>query len=133
MSLARFYLSWLRQRLTVGDIHIVQVLISNPPDPDGAWWPCVEVRDLLETLQNNGIEGGLRMALFNRRSATRRGMLDGGDQERALAARYREQADPFLDRWPRTAAVFRDLAETYERHAHRYDKDAEKRRTGFEQ
>jgi hypothetical protein len=120
-----------RHRLEVGDIHIGQVLVSSPSDADGAW-PCVEVRDLLETLQNTGVEDGLRTALFNRRGATSRGMLDGGDQERILAAKYREQAEPFLDRWPRTATVFRDLAEIYERHARRYEEDAEKRRTGLE-
>ncbi len=61
-----------------------------------------------------------------------RGMLDGGDQEFELATKYRKQADQFADRWPRTAAVLRGLAEDYEREARRYEEEAERRRKGFE-
>jgi hypothetical protein len=120
-----------RQRLTVGDVHIGMVLASCPADPDGAW-PCEEVRDLLEALQSREVEDGLRMTIHNRRGATSRAMLDGGDQERTLAATYREQAQRFLDRWPRTAAIFRALAESYEHQARILDEGAEKRRTGFD-
>jgi hypothetical protein len=120
-----------QHRLIVGDIYLGKVLVSSPADPDGAW-PCVEVRDLLEALQSRQVEEGLCTALFNRRGVTMRRMLDGGDQEQALAENYREQAKPFEDRWPRTAAVFRDLAEMYDSHARHYDEDAERRRKGFE-
>jgi hypothetical protein len=75
----------------------------------------------------------MRTQLFNRRGVTMRGMLDGGDQERALAAEYKEQAERFVDRWPRAAAMLRDLAETYEGQARQYDQDAERRRKGFDE
>ncbi|HVR10646.1 MAG TPA: hypothetical protein VMW75_21550 [Thermoanaerobaculia bacterium] len=120
-----------RQRLTVGDVHIGTLLASSPADPDGTW-PCVEVRDLVEALQSRDIEDGLRTALYNRRAATSRGMLDGGEQERALAAKYHAQAERFLDRWPRTAAILRALAGSYEHEARMIDEGAEKRRTGFD-
>ncbi len=59
-------------------------------------------------------------------------MLDGGDQERDLAAKYRKQSEQFIDRWPRTAAVLRSLTEDYEREARRQEEEAERRRKGFE-
>jgi hypothetical protein len=107
------------------------MLASSPAAPDGIW-PCVEVRDLLETLQVAKVEDGLRIRIHNNRDVTMRGMLDGGDQEFELAAKYRSQADQFADQWPRTAAVLRSLAEDYELEARHYDEDAEKRRKGFE-
>jgi uncharacterized membrane-anchored protein YhcB (DUF1043 family) len=59
-------------------------------------------------------------------------MLDGGGQELELAAKYREQSEQLADQWPRTAAVLRGLAESYERVARHYEEDAERRRKGFE-
>ena len=118
-------------RLEVGDYHIGQVLASSPAAPDGTW-PCVEVRELFETLQSARMESGLRTQLYNDGGVTMRGMLDGGDQERDLVTKYKEQAERFVDRWPRTAAILRDLADSYERDARRFEEDAERRRTGFE-
>jgi hypothetical protein len=119
------------RRSEVGDLHIGQMLASSPPAPDGIW-PCVEVRDLLESLQSAKVEDGLRLRLHNDRGVTMRGMLDGGDQELELATKYRKQADQFADQWPRTAVILRGLAEDYEHEARHYDQDAERRRKGFE-
>ena len=119
-------------RLGVGDSHIGMVLASSPAaDPDGTW-PCVEVRDLLETTQSEEIENGLQIQIYNNRGATRRGVFDGGEQELELAAKHKERAMQFSDRWPRTAAIFRSLAEGYEREARHFDETAERRRKGFE-
>jgi hypothetical protein len=118
-------------RVVVGDLHIGNVLASSPAAPDGLW-PCIETRDLLETLQNAKVEDGLRIQLHNDRGATSRGMLDGGDQELELAAKYRSAAEQLADQWPRTAAVLRSLAQDYEYEARHYEGDAERRRTGFE-
>jgi len=119
------------RRLDAGDDHIGAMLALSPADPDGTW-PCVEVRNLLETLQSTDIENGLQRQICNDRGATSRSMLDGGDQERDLVAKYREQAEQFADRWPRTAAILRNLADTYEHWARYFEADAERRRTGFE-
>ena len=118
-------------RLEVGDVHIGHVLASSPTDADGKW-PAVAVRDLLETLQSSNIEDGLRTQLYNSRGAASRGLLDGGEQERALVAKDREQADALIDRWPRIASVLNDLADGYDREARRHDAEAELRRTGLE-
>ena len=70
--------------------------------------------------------------MFNSMGVTSRGVLEGGDQERGRAACYREQAERFHDRWPRTAAVLYDAAESLESAARRHDDEAERRRTGFD-
>ncbi|HVV48906.1 MAG TPA: hypothetical protein VHO06_04550 [Polyangia bacterium] len=117
--------------LRPGEHHIGAVLAAGPGDPDGLW-PCVVIRDLLERLQNAEIDHGMRLAIANRRGATSRGLLDGGDQERELAAKYREQGVGLRDKWPRMAAIVEDLAEGYEREARRHDAEAERRRRGFD-
>lgn len=119
------------RRLVVGDVHIGQVLTSAPSDPDGAW-PCAEVRDLLERVQTASMEKGFYTRIVNSRGVTSRNQLDGGEQEWDLAAKYREQAETFVDRWPRTAAVLRRVAAWYERWARRQDDESERLRRGLE-
>jgi hypothetical protein len=119
------------RRLRVGDLQIGKVLAACPPDADAAW-PCQEVRDLLELVESEEIERGFEGEIFASLGVTTRGALDGGDQERDRAKRYREQAERFYDRWPRTAKVLNAAAEDFERAARRHDADAERRRTGLE-
>jgi hypothetical protein len=119
------------RRLEVGDLHIGQVLAASPPERDGVW-PAVAVRDLLESVQSPEIEDGLRTQLFNDRGTTSRGVFDGGEQERVLVAKYREQAEQLVDRWPRVAAVLNDLADSYERDARHEDAIAEQRLSGLD-
>lgn len=118
-------------RIEVGDVHIGMVLASCPSDPDGGW-PCRVVRDLLEKLQSPKIESGFQNAIHNSRGGTRRGLLDGGEQERSLVKKYLAGADQFIDAWPRTAAVLRLMAASYEREARRHDEDVERRQKGFD-
>lgn len=123
---------WEERRLKVGDLHIGHLLAASPPDPEGAW-PCQAVREVLERVQSPWIERGMETEMFNSMGVTSRGVLDGGEQERSRAAIYREQAERFHDRWPRAAAVLHDAAERFESAARRYDDEAERRRTGFDQ
>jgi hypothetical protein len=119
------------QRLRVGDLHIGKVLATCPPDADGAW-PCEEVRELLDVVESKEIEEGFEGEIFASLGVTTRGVLDGGDQERDRARLYREQAERFYDRWPRTAKVLNAAAEAFERAARRHDAEAERRRTGLD-
>lgn len=119
------------RRLRVGDLHIGKLLASGPPDPDGAW-PCQAVRDVLESVESEEIERGFEGEIFGSLGVTTRGVLDGGDQERDRARLYREQAERFYDRWPRTAKVLNEAADDFDRAARRYDADAERRRTGLD-
>jgi len=118
-------------RRAVGEIHIGNVLAFAPADPEGTW-PCVGVRDLLERVQLQDLEQGLRTQIYNNRGATVRSPEAGGEQERDLVRRYRDDAAKFVDRWPRTAAVLRALADSFESDAGMYETEAERRRRGLD-
>lgn len=130
VSTARSFLAE-RSRVEIGDEQIGQALASAPADPDGTW-PCEAVRDLLEELQNERIDRGLEIRVFNNRGVTSRSLDEGGQQEWTLAEGYRARAQQLVGRWPRTAAIFRRLAETYEADARREDAEAERRSRGLD-
>ncbi len=113
----------------VAEMLLGQILANASADADGAW-PCQPVRDLLEDLQNGRVERSLTEVLYNRRGLTARSPEDGGQQEQALAQTYRTQADTLADRWPRIAAVLRDLASMYDTDARLEETRAERFRQG---
>lgn len=111
-------------RATVGDRVIGEVLAYFPPDADGLW-PAEPVRDLIEDLGAPKFEQGLDIGKFNSRGITTRNPADGGAQERALAAQHREWAGRVADRWPRTGALLRQIADSYDEWARREDDQSE--------
>ena len=117
-------------RLTVGDQHLGMALSYAPPDPDGCGIPQV-VRDILEDVDSAAILQGVYIELLNRRGVTVRASTDGGAQERELAVDYRLLANRFADRWPATAQIYRDLADTYDRRARHEDEEAEREHRGI--
>ncbi len=117
-------------RESIGDNQIGRALAGAPADSDGLW-PCQEVRVLLEDLSNDEINGGLQMAVFNRRGVSERLLDDGGQQEQDLAQQYRSRAERFTVEWPQTAAIFRGLALRYEGLGHEEETEAEAIRRGL--
>ena len=111
-------------RTTIGDLAIGEVLAYSPPDPDGLW-PAEPVRDLVEDLASPRLEEGLHTGKFNSRGITFRNPADGGAQERQLAAQHRGSADRVSDRWPRTGALLRRMADHYDEWARREDGQSE--------
>jgi hypothetical protein len=111
-------------RTTIGDLAIGEVLAYSPPDPDGLW-PGEPVRDLIEDLASPKLEEGLHTGKFNSRGITFRNPADGGTQERQLAAQHRGSADRVSDRWPRTGALLRRMADHYDEWARRKDDQSE--------
>ena len=116
-------------RQGIGDTLIGAALAASPADSDGEW-PGAAVRDLIERVKSDDLDRGLTVAVCNQRGGTTRSPTDGGDQERELADRYREQSRRF-SHWPRTAAIFDSLADTYEDEAGIHDRRAEARRLGL--
>ncbi|MXZ02251.1 MAG: hypothetical protein F4Y88_00815 [Chloroflexi bacterium] len=110
-------------RADIGDQMIGTALASSPSDADGDW-PSEAVRNLLDRLDSDEVDQGLLVAIRNQRGVTSRGMTDGGEQERELAERYRADSRRF-QQWPRTAAIFTSLAQSYEHEAGVHDRDAE--------
>jgi tetratricopeptide (TPR) repeat protein len=107
-------------RRAVGDIVIGEVLAYVPSESDGLW-PPRPVRDLIENLASGELEIGLQTGKLNSRGIVTRVAMSGGEQERALAAEYRGWADRVADGWPRTAALLRTLAATYDAWGRRED------------
>lgn len=117
-------------RLDVGKQHIGWALAHTPPGPDG--WPRDDVARLIGRLDDDQIDRGLQLRIHNERGVTSRGLADGGDQERELAAKYRAAAGRFSDTEPRVAALLNAVADSYEDQARHHDADAERHRRGLD-
>jgi hypothetical protein len=113
------------KRAAIGDEQIGQVLASSPIGTDGVW-PAEPVREIIENIGNVRLDTGLHIGKTNKRGITTRGFFDGGDQERELEKKYREMATKISTRWPRTARVLRDIADSYQHVARRHDSEAER-------
>ena len=111
-------------RRVVGDIVIGEVLAHTPADSNGLW-PALPIRDLIEGLASPDLEKGLQTGKFNNRGIVTRDPASGGELERALAGQFSGWAERVADQWPRTAAMLRGLAATYETWGRREDEEAE--------
>ena len=109
------------KQLRVCDSQIGQILSYAPSSPDGSW-PCIEVRNLIEEIQSQRLESGLRIGRYNQRGVFCRDT--GGKQEWELAKKYRAYADQVRAQWPRTAALLDGLAKGYEGEAKQWDEEA---------
>lgn len=112
-------------REDIADQKIGDVMSASAVDPDGAW-PQRAIRDVIEEVRSEELERGFSIGLYNRRGVTTRGMRDGGQQERDLAAQYRVYANATALEWPRTAALLESIAQDYEREARSHDERAER-------
>lgn len=73
---------------------------------------------------------GFNSGCFNKRGVHSRGVFDGGDQERDLAAYYRKQATALQISHPRLAGMLNRVAESYDRHGLMEDLEVRLRREG---
>jgi hypothetical protein len=112
------------QRGDSGDYQIGKLLASSPSEPDGSW-PCIAVRNVLESIPGDSALRAFETAIFNQRGCTTRSLHEGGEQERDLAKKYHRHADECQMRWPRVSAALRSLARGYEADAHRMDERAD--------
>lgn len=117
-------------RLDVGLEQIGEVLIHTPAAHQG--WPSSEVADLIEELDEDQIDHGIGIGLSNARGVTTRSLTEGGEQERKLAAEFRQRAARFRDSHHRVARILNATAEGYEAHARREDREAERQRRGLD-
>ncbi|UDK97558.1 hypothetical protein EYB33_15135 [Lysinibacillus sphaericus] len=113
-------------RSKVVDIKIGEILSHSPSGSDGIW-PHEGVRGIFEYLENDVIERGFIVALFNQRGFTSRSIGEGGKQERNLASNYDSQAIELQFTWPRTASILKQISQGYVRDAVWEDTEAELR------
>lgn len=104
---------WKRREFAGGDLQIAFILAHTPGDNDGAW-PHVGVRNLIERLNNGLIDRHIQIENYNNRGVVTGGLNDGGKKERELAERYKKMSDTVKAKWPRTGAMLRTMAESYE-------------------
>ena len=125
--------TWVREARTllekadrkeIGDDRIGK-LLRYGPEPVGDEWPAKAIRDIIEESSSIELEEGFRVEVYNSRGVTTRGPIDGGQQERDLAAKYRRYALHSSTLWPRTAALLNAISKSYERDAIRHDLDAD--------
>ncbi len=113
------------QRLAVGDLQIGQLFARSPRDDDGAV-PLVSIRDVIEICKSDEIERGFVLGLHNLRGVHSRGLYEGGQQERELAAMYDAYSKACAN-WPRTAKALKSVARDYLRQAEEEDDRAQAR------
>ena len=112
-------------RTVIADQQIGSILAHSPNDPEDKGWPHRIIRNLLEKLNNDQINLGLKIGRFNMRGVFSRSPYEGGNQERALASQYQEWATLSRIKWPRMASILGTIAQEWEDLAKREDARAE--------
>lgn len=113
-------------RLDVADVCLGKLLSGAPAGKDGVW-PCEPVRQVMEDVHSKSMMRGACTGLYNSRGVTWRG--EGGNQERALADKYRAWANALQYSHPFVASqLLMDMVKTYEDEANREDTEAGIRR-----
>lgn len=106
-------------RLDIADLCIGKLLSHAPSGNDGVW-PCEPVREVMEEVHSKAMMDGARTGLYNSRGVTWRG--EGGDQERALAEKYRAWGNALQYSHPFVASeLLMGMVATYEHEAVRED------------
>jgi hypothetical protein len=117
-------------RSGMADVSIGQILAYSPSDADGGW-PAAPVRELIEEIGSQELEDGIIIGRRNARGVFHKAMYEGGGQERGLARQAAEWATVATG-WPRTQAMLRRLAGSWEEHAKREDQRAKHDEMRFE-
>ena len=112
-------------RAEQGDLRIGQLLSKAPPDENGLW-PCRSVCEVMETVHSEHIAYGFHLGVRNARGVHMRG--EGGDQERAIAAKYQRLARELDFEYPYVSSVLEGIASSYEKEAAEEDSAASVRR-----
>ncbi len=105
-------------REAIGDQFIGKIFSKSPVGKDEIW-PCEGLRDILEENNTEHVVRGFEVGVYNSRGATWRG--SGGNQERALAAKYRNWSQNLEYDHPNVSAILSNIANRYEKEAVEWD------------
>lgn len=108
----------------IADQRIGYVLAHAPQDPSEQFWPPSAVCQVIDAVAAEHVERGFAIECFNKRGVYGKGINEGGEQERGLAARYKAWADATL-MYPRTSAMLMAISDDWTRHAQHDDVRAE--------
>ena len=112
-------------RIEIGDQQLGQ-LLSQAPAEEGGLWPCRAVCQVMEEIASEEIAKGFLIGVYNSRGVHWRG--EGGDQERALAAKYRAWAQRLHFDYPYVGSVLERIASSYDHDAAQEDTEANVRK-----
>ena len=101
-------------RAEVGDVEIGRLLSHAPADKDGTW-PCQAVCEVMESTGSSELRRGFQVGVYNARGVHGRGVEEGGDQERDLAASWRSRAQRLAFDYPFVSTTLDGIAMQYER------------------
>lgn len=110
---------------------VLGTLLAHSPEADNGDWPRECVCEILDAPDNDVARGTFQTGVFNRRGITTRSPYDGGEQERALAAKFQRQAERWQIEFPLAAKALADIAESYRRDGLRNDRYAESSKERF--
>ena len=110
-------------RAEIGDLNIGELLSRDQPDEDGQW-PCQAVCEALQWMSCGDVDEGFIVGTCNARGVVIRPVGEGGDQERALAAKYRGWAQRIAYEYPHVGSILEHIASIHDRDAKRRDTEA---------
>lgn len=110
-------------RAEIGDHCLGQLFAKSPLDEHG-FWPCEAVCEVMERIASREIGKGFSNGVRNSRGVHWRGMSEGGEQERELAAKYHSLAERLYFNYPYVGRILESIAESYEHEARREDSKA---------
>ena len=122
--------AWLRQvreycalhgRADAGDRIIGGLLARADQTDDNGIWPCQAICEVLEWMASRPIGDNFVIGAQNRRGIHSKRPDEGGNQERELAARYRNWARVRVHKYPYVSDLLNRIAACYERDAGRED------------
>lgn len=87
--------------------------------------PAEAICEIIEEVATDRLLSGFNTSIRNQRGVFTKAAYEGGQQERNLAAHFESMHKQTVYRWPKISAVFKSLAEQYERDAKREDDDAQ--------
>lgn len=84
--------------------------------------PCEAVRNVIEKYDDESIAREYELSKFNQRGVF---TASEGREELAIAKRYKENADFLSLHYPKTAAIYYNLCNTYKHESDQERRDAE--------
>ncbi len=109
-------------RLAITDQNLAELLRQSKPGEDGVW-PNAAVRKVMEEVASENLAIGLRVAVRNARGTQFRPRPNNGDQERAIAAKYRGYAEAVMNQSPFVGKTLMSIADSYELDARMCDEE----------
>ena len=80
------------------------------PSGEDNYYPCEAVRTAIEKYDDDSMISEYKVALFNQRGFF---SPSAGCEEKAIAEQYKNTADSFKLRYPKTAEIFHDMYRRY--------------------